>query len=84
MSGTPAAGVTSEIDKVGAASSAWLSDDSCFADLLLAALKTSRGKSATAIPIVPMSPKRAEVTADTGSQGSSSVLYSLERNLWPS
>lgn len=44
-------------------------------------LNISLGKSATAIVILPMSPIRAEVTAEIGSQGCSSVLYSVDRYL---
>lgn len=45
------------------------------------ALKISRGKSAIAILILPISPSKAEVTAEIGSHGSSPVLYSFPRKL---
>ena len=47
----------------------------------LAALKTLRGKSATERPILVRSPTSADVTAEMGSVGWSSVLYSFIRNL---
>lgn len=49
--------------------------------VLLAALKTSRGKSATAMLMFPISPSSADEQAVIGSHGSSSVLYSRDRNL---
>lgn len=50
-------------------------------DFGFAALKSSLGKSAADMAIVPMSPSSAEVQADIGSVGWSSVLYSFARNL---
>lgn len=44
-------------------------------------LNTSLGKSATAIVKAPTSPTIAIKTAEMGSQGCSSVLYSIERYL---
>ena len=44
-------------------------------------LKISRGKSANAMVKAPMSPTRAIVTAEMGSHGRSSVLYSIGRYL---
>jgi hypothetical protein len=43
--------------------------------------KTSRGKSAIAMVKAPTSPINAARTAEIGSQGCSSVLYSIERYL---
>lgn len=45
------------------------------------ALNTSLGKSATAMVISPISPIKAAVTAEIGSQGWPSVWYSIDRYL---
>jgi hypothetical protein len=47
----------------------------------LAALKKSRGRSAIDNPILAISARKADVTAEIGSVGWSSVLYSLARYL---
>lgn len=48
---------------------------------LLRLLKISRGKSATAMPMFPRSVARDEATAETGSHGWPSVMYSFGRYL---